>query len=137
MRFRVRNAADKAAVKEYIDRCRDGVEYAVEIAMKRHRRTVDQNRLYWLYVSCISDETGNDRETVHNELRRLFLPVHTATLGGRTVEKLTSTTTLDTAQFTRYIDHITAFAGAELGIVLPDPADAYWEQFYEYYKSYI
>lgn len=137
MRFRVRNAADKTVVKEYIDRCRDGVEYSVEIAMKRHRRTVDQNRLYWLYVSCISDETGNDRETVHNELRRLFLPVHAATLGGRTVEKLTSTTTLDTAQFAHYIDRITAFAGAELGIALPDPADAYWEQFYEYYKSYI
>ena len=61
----------------------------------------------------------------------LFTPPHWE------VEQLTSTTTLDTAQFARYIDHITAFAGAELGIVLPDPTDAYWEQFYEYYKNYI
>lgn len=137
MIFTIRNKTDADAVKAYIDKCKEGIVYSVEIKKKTIRRTLPQNSLYWLYVTCIADETGNDKEAIHDELRRLFLPVHSGELGGRPIEKLTSTTTLNTVQFTHYIDKIVAFAASEIGIALPDPSDLYWEQFYEHYKDMI
>lgn len=137
MKFHYNNADSKAAVKAYIDRCPDGKAYEVSIVLKKDRRTLPQNRLYWLYVACIMDETGNDRDALHDFFRRKFLPVKYGVLGGERTERLTSTTELDTVQFTGYTDRIVAFASSELGIVLPNPEDRYFEQFFEQYKGFI
>lgn len=137
MKFRMHNADTKGVIKQYIDKCKDDVLYDVEIKRHTKMRSPSQNRLYWLYIACIVDETDNDRDTIHYELRRRFLPLKEKVFAGETTIQLTSTTELDTAQFTRYIDRIVAFAHSELGIILPNPEDRYFEQFYEQYKDYI
>lgn len=137
MQFKFRDKPTKDAVHAYIDKCADGAEYEVSIKRFFKKRSVPQNRLYWLYVSCIMDETGNDRDTIHNELREMFLPVRFGELGIKQTKNLTSTTTLNTKQFKEYTDRIIAWAASELGIALPDPEDQYFEQFYEQYRDYI
>lgn len=137
MRLRFHDTESKEAVKAYIDKCPAGQMFHVEIKRHSPKRTVPQNRLYWLYVACIVDETGNDRDTIHYELRRRFLPVQEKQFAGTVTLRLTSTTELDTAQFKNYIDRIIQFAQSDLGIALPDPADKYFKQFELHYKNFI
>jgi hypothetical protein len=135
MIFRVTQDADKAAVKSYIERLKPGKSYTVEISAKKEKRSLDQNRLYWLWINCLEEETGNDREILHHELRMMFLPRKTGTVNGKSVEIPTSTTALDTGQMKQFLDKIQVFASSELGIILPDPEDLIWGAFYEAYKD--
>ena len=137
MKFRFINKAGRQVVFDYLDKCKEGVEYEVEVKRYFKKRSIPQNRLYWLYIACIMDETGNDRNTIHNELREMFLPVRYGRLGDKVTKNLTSTTTLNTKQFKDYTDQVVVWAAVELGIILPDPKDQYWEQFYEQYKGQI
>ena len=113
------------------------MDYEVEVKRHFKKRSLPQNRLYWLYLSCIMDETGNDRDTLHNEFREMFLPVRIGSLGGKETKNLTSTTTLNTKQFKDYIDRIVVWAAAEEGIALPDPEDKYFAMFYEQYRDFV
>ena len=69
--------------------------------------------------------------------KQKFLGFDTKTLWGVQVCKPVSTASLDTLQFTQYLERIRAFAAAELGIELPDPQDQYWDQFEQQYKDKI
>ena len=137
MKFKVTKPQDKRAVMAYLDRLPEGKTYNVTIARHRERRTMDQNRLLWLWVNCISDETGQDKDDLHEYFKQKFLGLDTKTLWGVQVYKPVSTASLDTLQFTQYLERIRAFAAAELGIELPDPQDQYWDQFEQQYKDKI
>ena len=65
MKFKVTKPQDKRAVMAYLDRLPEGKTYNVTIVRHRERRTADQNRLLWLWVNCISDETGQDKDDLH------------------------------------------------------------------------
>lgn len=137
MKFRITNA-DTAAVTAYLQRLSPAKEYDVTVSIHRRNRTIPQNSLYWLHVACIADETGSDRDEVHAELKRLYLPSETVTgMYGETIVRPVSTTKLDTAQFSAYIEKVVAFASSTLGIILPMPGDLAFEQFEEYYKNQI
>ena len=137
MIFTVRSEADKTAVKSYIERLKPEKQYSVEISVKKDQRSIQANRLYWLWVSCLESETGNDKEILHHELRMMFLPRKQGMLNGRQVEIPGSTAGLDTGQFKQYLDKIQVFAASELGVHLPDPDDLIFESFYDYYKDRI
>lgn len=137
MKFNVHNPATRAAVTAYITTLPEK-SYDVTITPHRRNRTVPQNRLYWLHVACLSDETGSDRDEVHNELKRLYLPSESVTgLYGETVVRPISTSKLDTAQFTAYLEKVEAFALTDLDIRLPKPGDAVFDQFEEKYSRWI
>ncbi len=138
MKFYVTKPITKKAVINYISKLPDNKEYKIIITRKVVRRTLPQNRLYWLKIACICDETGSDKEQVHEEFKRMFLPrKNVKTLSGEIIEKPMSTTELSTKQFTFFIEKIDAFSSSELGIILPNPDDLAWEQFYETYKDWV
>lgn len=110
--------------------------YNVEITLERKQRTIPQNRLYRLYLACIEAETGNDADSLHDFFKHKYLKVSEAYFGGEVVEKVLSTTKLNIKQFTEYLQKIVVFASHE-GIVLPDPDDYAFEQFYEHYKHLV
>lgn len=134
MRFVIQDNKSREAILTYIQKLNEKKRYEVLISLKKEKRTIPQNRLYWLYLSCISDETGMDKDDLHVHFKRKFLQKEEIVIGNEVVMSTYSTTELTTKQFTDYINQIVAFASSELGIVLPDPADLYWEQFYEQYK---
>jgi hypothetical protein len=135
MILRIRNNRDREAVANYITKLPDGKQYDVNVSQKRQKRTISQNSLYWLWLTCIHNETGNDKDILHREFAKKYLPKKSGHFFDEVVEHPVSTTSLDTKQFTEYLDKIQVFVNAELGIVLPNPEDQIWEIFYETYKD--
>jgi len=120
MKFTIHNSDTRSAVTAYLAKLPDGKTYDVTITPRRRNRTVPQNRLYWLHIACLSDETGSDRDEVLNELKRLYLPSESVTgLYGETVVRPISTSRLDTVQFSAYIEKVVAFASTTLASSYP------------------
>jgi len=137
MLLKILKETDKEKVKQYIDKLPEGKQYIVEIKQKRSIRSIQQNRLYWLWIACICDETGGDKDSVHSELGEMFLPKEQRKGIIEIREIPVSTSSLNTLQFTNYLESINVFASSELGIVLPNPDDLYWDEFYSKYKDFI
>lgn len=137
MNFKIEKPEDKQAVWSYIDSLPNGKRYDINIARHRERRTIDQNRLLFLWINCISNETGQDKDDLHIYFKHKFLPPNYIRVLGLQIYITPTTTTLDTKQFTDYLNSIQVFAAAELGITLPNPEDAIWAQFYEQYSNHI
>lgn len=137
MDFRVLCQKDKDKAIAYITDLPEGKRYHVKVTLKREKRTVDQNSLYWLWIACIRDETGNEKDFLHDHFRGKYIGYDEQVVFGEVIRKPKSTTRLDTKQFTLYLESIRVFAASELGIVLPDPEDKYWQDFYDKYKLFL
>lgn len=134
MKFKIISTTDRDAVKEYIDKLPQGKIYNVEIAARLSRRSTDQNRLYWLWLNCLSKELGYSPDEMHAVFAHKYLGAQYEKVCGEQILIIPSTRRLDSAQFTAYLDKIKLFALNELGVVLPDPQDKMFEQFYDTYK---
>ena len=137
MKFTIRRQEDKQAVMLYLEKLPTDKPYFAEIKQIRQRRTIDQNSLYWLWLKCLQDETGEDKDRLHEYFKARYLGVSTVEVFGVDVQMSASTTKLDTKEMTHYLDRIQQFALMDLGIALPNPSDLYWEQFYQKYKGWI
>jgi hypothetical protein len=137
MKFSINSDFDKLAVKQHIDKLPENKRYTIEITQKRENRTLDQNALYWLWLTCIEQETGNSKEDIHYYCKDNFLPKKEMTIAGEVVYIPESTTKKDTKQFSDYMNEVQVFAASELGIILPDPQDLIFESFYNEYKDRI
>ena len=135
MVFKVVNECTKAAAISYIDKLPEGKMYKVSVTLHRDRRSLPQNSLYWLWLNCISAETGNDVDALHDYFKDRFLSRKVEIFGDE-CSVGTSTTKLNTAEFTAFLDKVQQFAANE-GIILPNPEDLYFEQFYQQYKDFI
>jgi len=111
--------------------------WEVKIKKKHWQRSVSQNALYWLWLTCIEKETGNDKNNLHEFFKAKFLGFEEIDVFDHGVFTVKSTTNLNTSQFKEYLDKIQIFISTELGIELPDPQDKYWSEFYETYKYFI
>lgn len=137
MLLKILNKSDKEKVKQYVDKLPDGKRFNVDIKQKREIRTVSQNALYWLWLTCIMAETGNDKDYLHIFFGKKYLPQNSRIIFNQQVEQTVSTTSLDTKQFKHYLDRVQQFANVELGINLPNPEDLHFKEFYETYKDFI
>ena len=125
----------------------EGKPLVVSISPECKKRSVAQNSLYWKWLSVIEKKTGNDKDQVHFEFKKKFLinilkrddkeyaemclalsalkqsesEQFRAIADG--VIRETSTTRMDTSQFTEYLNLIEAFALKTFGLVLPVPDD--------------
>jgi hypothetical protein len=110
--------------------------YVIRIERDVQRRTVDQNALMWLWFTCIADETGTSKQDVHDYYCACFLSRQVLFKDApQTVSG--STSRLNTASMSRFLDQVQADAAAEFGIRLPHPDDNGWLDFYERYKHLI
>ena len=119
----------------------------VEIRPETRDRSKAQNRLYWKWLHEIKKKTGNDEDQLHFEFKKKFLIgilkrdddnyaamcLAISTLKQSESEQFeaiangvireTSTTRMDTKQFTEYLNLIEAFVLKTFGLVLPVPDD--------------
>ena len=131
----------------YTQAINDGKPLVVEIRPESKDRSKAQNRLYWKWLHEIHRKTGNDEDQLHFEFKKKFLigilkrddkdyadmclaisalkqsesEQFEAIANG--VIRETSTTRMNTAQFTEYLNLIEAFALKTFGLVLPVPDD--------------
>lgn len=132
MKRKLTTELDRDTVIAYIQRLDIKKLYTVEVLEKKATRTISQNSLMWLWLTCIEFETGNDRNELHDIFKKKWLQPKSTHLYGEQIERYT-TTDLNTTEFKYYLDKIQTFASSELGIRLPDPEDHYWQEFYEFY----
>jgi len=131
----------------------------IELREIKGRRTIDQNSLYWIWLTVIEVETGNEKEHSHLLYRAKFLRFSDEYVTGfirpdvwEKVKKHVdnfhyfegldmiidaishSTTALDTAQFTAYLESIRDHASKNMGLHLVTLEEKGFEDFYNNYE---
>jgi hypothetical protein len=97
-------------------------KFKVEIKEHKKGRTNNQNALYWSWLTIIGKDLGYTAEELHEALKAKILGViERKTIFGNIVNEPRSTTTLNTKEFTEYLNAVQSFA-MSLGIPLPQPS---------------
>jgi len=115
-------------VKQNAIKAIEGLEgvYSIEITKYKKDRTASQNKLMWMWLGIISNDTGNEPDQLHEIFKLKFLGSETLSALGFKIERPKSTTKLSTQEFTDYLDKIEGLA-ISIGIRLPRPEDLYRE----------
>lgn len=111
---------------------RNGV-YDISIKAVKERRSLPQNDLMWLWLTCIEIETGTPRDDVYAYYCKKFL-ARPVTIGGKTEWVVGSSSKLSKDAMTDFLNKIQADAASELGITLPSPEDRFFETFRNEYE---
>ena len=77
---------------EYIDSL-FAQDKRVTIVITKEKRTLDQNRLYWLWLTCISINTGNEKEDLHEYFIYKYLNPELVQVFEKMIYKRLSTST--------------------------------------------
>lgn len=109
--------------------------YCLSISRQEQRRSLSQNALMWLWFTCISRETGQPIQDIHDYYCTKFLKREIVIFTGENVEVTGGTKNLNTAEFTRFMDSVQADAATELGIMLPLPSDIGYEDFVDEFSK--
>lgn len=111
-------------------------EHILTITKQVKKRTLDQNRLMWLWFACIENETGTAKEDIHDYYCLKFLFRNTV-INGVEQTIASGTSKLSTVSMKDFLDKVQADAASEFGITLPNPEDLYWQEFENHYKHLI
>lgn len=112
--------------------------HTIQIVQKRKKRSVAQNRLMWLWFTCIEIEVGQTKQDIHDYYCMKYLRNEIANPAtGEVIAVPGHTSTLTTQAFTRFLEQVQSDAAAELGITLPSPEDEAYADFEDMYKPYL
>lgn len=159
MKYNLNNEFKIQLAKEYLDRLiKEGA--TIELRRIKARRTIDQNALYWLWLTCLEREAeiGYKKEQFHvlfrgkylrkedNKITKIIYPK----VYYRIIELIEtfqyfdelndvidliaqSTTELDTNDFTCYLNVIQDFSMLNFNIRLLTLNDIHFDEFYKEY----
>lgn len=117
---------DRDRLKSALASMGDG-PVVVTIARQKSKRSIHANAYYWgVVVKMISDETGQDTESVHEFLKREVNAQHVEMVNKATGEVYEawvggSTADLNVGDFFSFVERARAWAGQFLGLEIPDP----------------
>lgn len=105
----------------------------ITLTLKRTRaKTSDLQRAYWwaIVVPMIAQETGDDEQSTHEDLKRQFIPKVTKVWRSKRTGRKRRRThhsimALDTKQMTDLIDTVRKWAGEFLNLEIPEPDPAW------------
>lgn len=103
--------------------------YQITIKKASTKRSIPQNDLMWMWLTCIERETGTPKDDVYMYYCKRFL-IKTITMGDKQERIYNTSSKLNTKEMTEFLNKIQADAATELGIRLPLPEDRFFEQFY-------
>ncbi len=104
-------------------------KYTITIKKASEKRSVPQNDLMWMWLTCIERETGTPKDDVYMYYCKKFL-MKTIKVGDREERIYNTSSKLNTEQMSEFLTKIQADAATELGITLPKPEDRFFEAFY-------
>jgi len=110
-------------------------KYTVKIVRKTEPRSIPQNSLMWMWFKCMEEATGQSKDDFHDYYKRKFLTRQIA-IKGRWVDVVGDTKTLNTLQFSEFLEKIKADAAIDFGIMLPLPEDRMYRDFISEYKNH-
>lgn len=108
--------------------------YTVKIVRKTEPRTISQNALMWLWFTCMEETTGTPKSDWHDYYCSKFL-VRVVEVADKALPVVGRTSSLNTLQFSKFLDQIQADAQTEYGVTLPLPSDRYYQDFVDEYKN--
>ncbi len=85
----------------------------------RERRSLDQNSLYWFWVTEFSQRTGYTKNSLHLFLKIKFLGVEPLTVFGHKISIPRSTTKLSTKEFSEYLENVHQYIYESIGEWFP------------------
>lgn len=116
----------------------NGVYTLVLKRKSNNKRSISQNRLMWLWFTCIAMETGQSKESIHDYYCHKFLSHEVANPAtGEIIFVAGHTSCLNTEAFTQFLNLVQADAATELGITLPSPDDINFDEFEDMYRPYL
>lgn len=104
-----------------------GKEIVLVVKLKKPNRSTPQNGYYWrVVVPMITEsvnECGNEwtNDETHEFLKSRFNNREVEMKNGVIVSLPQSTTGMDTAEFSRYIDEVKQWSSVVLGLYIPEP----------------
>jgi len=101
-------------------------------------RTLDQNKYYWLLLTCleVDGNTGYSKNDLHEVFLIKFAPKKEIEVEEFMLLPKRSKE-MDTKEFTNYIEEIIQFSLHFFNIKLPRPEDKEFEKFKEHYSNFI
>ena len=123
MKFVIKDNKDKQSLINYLKEL--GSDYVVEVKKQKNNRSMMQNNYYWkCIVQVLAEELGYFNDEMHDILRAKFLnewemvEINNKKIG---LNKIVSTTSLNTKAFEVYAEQIRIWALSDLGIRLMLP----------------
>ena len=107
--------------------------YNITIKKASEKRSIPQNDLMWMWLTCIERETGTPKDDIYMYYCKKFL-MKTIQVGEKWERIYNTSSKLNTEQMTEFLNKIQADALTELGITLPQPEDRFFEQFYSQFN---
>lgn len=102
----------------------EGKRVHITIEKLKSTRSVQQNRLWWLYIGIIAKEIGYTKDELHEICKFKFLrkeKVNEKT--GEVFEYCGSTAKLGKSEFGELVDKTIQWASESFNIILPAPGD--------------
>ena len=107
--------------------------YSITVKKVQEKRSIAQNDLMWMWLTCIQNETGTNKDEIYMYYCKKFL-MKTVSVGQKMERIYMTTSKLNMEQMSDFLNKLQADAQTELGITLPTPQDRFWEAFYADYK---
>ena len=104
-------------------------KYTITIKRANEKRSIPQNDLMWMWLTCIERETGTPKEDVYMYYCKKFL-MKSIQIGDKIEHIYNTSSKLNQEQMSEFLTKIQVDALTELGITLPKPEDRFFEQFY-------
>lgn len=103
---------------------KDFTEVEILIRKRKSKRSLEQNRLWWLYITILANETGMLKDAMHEICKYKFLKKETVIEStGEIMEYIGSTTQLNKSEFADMIAELQQWASESLNIILPSPGE--------------
>lgn len=109
----------------------------ISVTIWKPNRSNRANRYYWLCLTTISDHTGYTPNQIHEYFKKMFLEKNLIEVFGEYINDLPSTATLNSSEFSNYMQQIIVYSHTEIEVILPDPADYNLKRIAEFYKEQI
>ena len=132
MKRKLKTELDREMVIGQIKRLDLSKDYTIDIILRRKVRSISQNNLYWLWLTCLEFETGNSRDYMHEYYKDEFILADEVEICGKKIF-IKTTKNKNTLIFKNYLDRIQIHASTEFSIKLPLPEEQYWDEFYSFY----
>jgi hypothetical protein len=108
-------------------------KYTITIKRANEKRSIPQNDLMWMWLTCIERETGTPKDDVYMYYCKKFL-MKTIQVGNKMELIYNTSSKLNMEQMTEFLNKIQVDAATELGITLPKPEDRFFESFYSQFN---
>ena len=105
----------------------------VEMFSKGEKRRNKANKLYWAWMHCLQDETGQEKNDFHDYFKAMYLGTAEKEVFGIVVTKEVSTANLRVKPFWEYMQKVQITAAVEFSCVLPLPEHKGYDEFIRKY----